>query len=120
MREPASVLIVDDDPTHQQIYSWIVEAAGYRPLIAQVLLTGINLPEEPADVVLLDYHLGPQTKAVDAARVIQSRLPNVPVIILSDAFALPEDIAPFVKGFVRKGDPGKLVDTLRRMLPPSP
>jgi DNA-binding NtrC family response regulator len=115
----ASVLIVDDDPVHLKIYSWIIEAAGYRALSAQVHYAGVDLPNEPADVVLLDYNFVGQTTAVEVAKEIGSRLPGVPVIVLSEALMLPEDIAPLVHGFVRKGDPAKLVEALHHRLSPS-
>jgi hypothetical protein len=38
------------------------------------------------------------------------------VIVLSDSMDLPGDIAPLVQGFVRKGDPAKLVDRLQQIL----
>jgi DNA-binding NtrC family response regulator len=120
MHEKASVLIVDDDPTHLQIYGWIVEAAGYRSLLAQVRFAGVDLPDDPADLVLLDYHLNGKASAVEVAKVIQERLPHAPIVVLSDALVLPQDIAPFVQGFVRKGDPAKLVDKLHTILRPSP
>jgi len=40
------------------------------------------------------------------------------MILLSDALTLPEDIAPFVQDFVRKGDPPKLVNLLQQYLSP--
>jgi CheY-like chemotaxis protein len=115
-----SVLIVDDDPTHLQIYGWIVETAGYRSQPALVRFTGIDLPEGAADLVLLDYHLNGKASAVEVAKLIQSRLPDAPIVVLSDALVLPKDIAPFVHGFVRKGDPAKLVDNLHTLLRPPP
>jgi CheY-like chemotaxis protein len=120
MQERPSVLIVDDDPMHQRIYGWIVEAAGYRALHAQVLSKGVHLPDDHADLVLLDYHLGRQIDAVETAKLIRSRLPKTAVIVLSDALVLPEDIAPHVHGFVRKGDPPKLVETIHKLLQPPP
>jgi len=111
-------LIVDDDPMHLRIYGWIIEAAGYRALPAEVCPAGVAIPEEPADLVLLDYHLAGGCSAVEIAQVLHERLPHVPVIVLSDAWVLPEDIAPLVQGFVRKGDPAKLVDTLHKVLQP--
>jgi len=118
MQARASVLIVDDDPLHLRIYGWIIEAAGYRALPAEVRYAGVDIPTEPVDLVLLDYHLEGQRSAVDIAKVIHERLPDAPVIVLSDAPMLPEDIAPLVQGFVRKGDPAKLVDTLHKVLQP--
>jgi len=120
MQDRPSVLIVDDDPMHQRIYGWIVEAAGYRALHAQVLSRGVHLPDDHTDLVLLDYHLGRQANAVETAKVIHSRLPNATVIVLSDALVLPDDIAPHVQGFVRKGDPPKLVETIHKLLRPPP
>jgi CheY-like chemotaxis protein len=115
---PASVLIVDDDPVHLKIYGWIVEAAGYRALPAQVRFAGVDLPQAPADLVLLDYRLGKHTTAAEIAKLIRARLPDAPVIVLSESLLLPDDIAPLVQGFVRKGDPAKLVDTLHKLLRP--
>lgn len=120
MQERPSVLIVDDDATHLQIYGWIVEGAGYRALTSEVRLGDVALPEESADLVLLDYRLGRQTKAVQVAQLIKSRLPGVPIIVLSEEFYMPDDIAPLVQGFVRKGDPARLVDQLNQLLRPPP
>jgi CheY-like chemotaxis protein len=117
---PASVLIVDDDPAHLKIYGWLVEKAGYRALTAEVRFTSIDLPPEPADMVLLDYHLGGQIAARDVAIMLRARLPDAPVILLSDVFSLPEDIAPLVQGFVRKGNPARLIQCLQEVLPPTP
>lgn len=111
-----SVLIIDDDPTHLRIYSWIIEAAGYRALPALVTSESIDFPAQSADIVMLDYHLVGQITAVEAANQLKQRFPKAPIIVLSDAFALPEDIAPLVQGFVRKGHPAKLVDTLAQYL----
>jgi CheY-like chemotaxis protein len=111
MAENASVLIIDDDPFHLQIYAKILERAGYRALTAEARLGGVTLPDEPVDIVLLDYHLAGQS-AVEIAEKIRRRLPGVPILVLSDAYRLPEDIAPEVQGFVRKGDPAKLIATL--------
>ena len=119
MPAKSSVLIVDDDPMHLKIYGRIVEAAGYRALSVEAGPKGVDLPEDSADLVLLDYHLAGQS-AVEVADLIHTRFPEVPILVLSDALVLPEDIAPLVQGFVRKGDPAKLVDRLHILLPLSP
>jgi CheY-like chemotaxis protein len=106
MREQASVLIIDDDPTHQKIYGWIVECAGYRALLAEVRFEGVRLPEEAADMILV-------------AERIRLSQPGIPIVVLSDAWSLPDDIAPLVQGFVRKGDPAELIAMLQQLLQPS-
>jgi DNA-binding response OmpR family regulator len=121
MYERPSVLIIDDDPTHLRIYGWIVEAAGFSASTVEVRFDGVDIPEATVDVVLLDYHLGGRrTNAVDVAKLIQSHFPSVPILVLSESLCLPEDIAPHVQGFVRKGDPAKLVDKLNEVLGSSP
>lgn len=111
-----TVLIVDDDPDHLRIYGWIVEAAGYRAIKAEVRYQGFNLPNEHADLVLLDYNLGGQTTAAQIAKTIHEGSPDVPILLLSDRWEVPDDVAPFVQELVRKGDPSKLVQRIRQQL----
>lgn len=108
------VLIIDDDPAHLRIYGWVLDAAGYEPL--PVLVTGdhIEFPEMAADIVLMDYRLTEQLTALDAAVQTKRRYPKAPIIVLSDMYDLPMDVAPLVHAFVRKGEPAKLVDTLAK------
>jgi DNA-binding NtrC family response regulator len=107
-----SVLIIDDDPTHLRIYGWIIGAAGYEAMPALVTGDHIDYPDGEADVVVMDYRLTGQMTAVEAAAKTQRRYPNAPIVVLSDMYDLPADIAPYVKAFVRKGEPAKLVETL--------
>ena len=113
-----SVLIVDDDPMHQRIYGWIIQDAGYRVVCAEVSVDRVNLPTEHADLVLLDYRLGKQHRAVQIAGQIKTNLPGTPIVVLSEALELPSDIAPLVQGFVRKGDPPSLIATIHQFLKP--
>jgi DNA-binding NtrC family response regulator len=118
MQSRASILVVDDDPVHLRIYGWIMNAAGFRAVTAQVLADEVCLPEEGRfDVVVLDYRLTGTLTAVDAARQIEKRYPKVPIIILSDMFEMPDDIAPHARKFVRKGEPEKLIATISSLLP---
>jgi DNA-binding NtrC family response regulator len=114
VESPASVLIIDDDPMHLRIYAWIIDAAGYRSLPALVTGKSIDFPRDPADLVVMDYRLTGQLTAVEAAEQVRARFPGVPIIVLSDMLDLPSDIAPYVRAFVRKGEPGRLVETLAR------
>jgi CheY-like chemotaxis protein len=110
-----SVLIIDDDPSHLRIYGWIVGAAGYEAMPALVTRDQIDFPEGQADVVVMDYRLGQMT-AVRAAEETRQRYPEAPIIVLSDMYDLPADIAPYARAFVRKGEPAKLVETLATLL----
>lgn len=112
MEGKTTVLIIDDDPTHLRIYGWIVSAAGYEALPALVTGDQIDFPGKPVDLVLMDYRLTTQLTAVEAAKQTKSRYPDSPIIVLSDVYDLPADVAPWVQAFVRKGEPAKLVETL--------
>lgn len=116
MPNEATVLIVDDDLLHLKIYSWIIESAGYRALQAPVHLNGFEIPEDTADLVLLDYNLAGHSP-VQVAELIRLRLPKAPIFVLSDSMDMPSDIAPLAQGFFRKGEPAKLVDQLHLLLP---
>ena len=115
MEHPA-VLIIDDDPSHLRIYGWIIQTGGFRSLLALVTRDHVDLPEEPVSLVLLDYHLNGRMSAVEVARLVKCRFPDTPIFVLSDALVLPEDIAPLVDGFVRKGDPARLVEMVSHAL----
>lgn len=112
------VLIVDDDPSHLEIYGLLLKQAGYEPLPTQVTFAGAALPQD-ADValVLLDYKLQSLRTSAELAREIRGLYPSAPIVLLSDLWSLPEDVAPFVVEFVRKGQPAKLLQTVNRLLP---
>ena len=111
-----SVLIIDDDPMHLRIYSWIVGQAGYEALPALVTGDRIDFPGRPVDLVIMDYRLTPQMTAVAAAEAAKARFPDAPIVVLSDLYDLPADIAPYARAFVRKGEPARLVETLAKFL----
>lgn len=108
-----TILIVDDDPSHLKIYSWVIERGGFRSLPALVQQDELNLPEaEQIDLAVLDYRLGVGLSAVEVAKRLREIYPSTPILILSDLYGMPEDIAPYASGFVRKGEPQQLLDTI--------
>ena len=113
MQPKASILVVDDDTTHLRIYGWIMNA-----VTAQVNSSQVCLPaDENFDVVVLDYRLTGTLTAVEAAQQVKQKYPTAPIIILSDVFGMPEDVAPYAQRFVRKGEPEKLIATIKELLP---
>jgi|GEM_PF-977813 len=110
------VLIFDDDPMHLEIYGLLIKQAGYDALPALVRFSGTEIPcGECVGLVLLDYRLHSLKTPTDLARDIRATYPTVPILVLSDSWSLPADIAPFVDGFVRKGEPAKLLETISRL-----
>jgi DNA-binding response OmpR family regulator len=115
------VMIVDDDPMHLEIYGLLMKQAGYEALPLLVRFTGTEVPtSQPIGLVLLDYRLNSARTSAEFAQEIRAVYPHVPILLLSDLWALPTDIAPFVSGFVRKGEPAKLLETVARYLGPLP
>lgn len=111
----AKVLIVDDDPMHLEIYGLLMKQAGYDAIPALVRFSGAEIPEDECiGLVLLDYRLNSIKTSPEYAQEIRTLYPAAPIILLSDLWSLPTDIAPFVDGFVRKGEPAKLLETVSR------
>jgi hypothetical protein len=46
---------------------------------------------------------------------VKQKYPGVPVIVLSEVFDLPTDMASHATAFVRKGDPQQLVNKLNEL-----
>src|SRR5215831_975044 len=111
------VLIIDDDPMHLEIYGLLMKQAGYDALPLLVRFTGTQIPRgQNIGLVLLDYRLNSSKSSSEFAQEIGNIYPGIPIIVLSDIWALPADIAPFVTGFVRKGEPARLLETVAQHL----
>lgn len=111
-----AVLIIDDDPSHLRIYGWIIQSAGFEARSALVTLDALELPECDIDLVLLDYHLHGSASAAEIAQQLRTKYESAPIYVLSDALMMPDDVAPFVDGFIRKGDPAQLVEAVSERL----
>jgi CheY-like chemotaxis protein len=114
--EQPTALILDDDPSHLKIYSWIVERAGYKCLTVLVRSSAVDLPPtQPLDVVIMDYRYSSSLTAADIMRSVKGAFPGAPVIVLSELFDLPADMSKDATAFVRKGDPQQLVNKLNEL-----
>ncbi len=107
-----NVLVVDDDPSHLKLYCWVVERGGFRSLPALVKGDVVDLPPEQIDVAVLDYRLGEKLSAVDVAKRLKLAYPSARILILSDMLFMPDDVAPYATGFVRKGEPEQLLELI--------
>jgi DNA-binding NtrC family response regulator len=116
MDEPKRILLVDDDPMHLEIYGMIVDRAGYQGVPLLVRFSGADpFPDGAVSAILLDYRLNSVKSPPEIAKELLARFPGVPIIVLSDLWGLPPDIAPYAAGFVRKGEPKNLLKTLNSL-----
>src|SRR5260370_15750701 len=110
------VLIVDDDPSHLEIYGLMVKEAGFEPVPALVRFTGADFPaDDGVRAAILDYKLNSLKSPIELAREIRSQYPLTPIVLLSDMWHVPTDIAPYVADFVRKGNPAMLLDKVTKI-----
>lgn len=111
------VLILDDDPIHLEIYGLLVKQAGWEPLPTLVRFVGTEIPRnQDVGLVLLDYRLHSIKTSPEFAQEIRSLYPAAPIVLLSDLWTVPKDIALLVTGFVRKGEPAKLLEAVRMFM----
>lgn len=116
----ATILIIDDDELHLTLYTWILQGQGYKCQTALVKSTSVDLPQNSAiDLVLLDYRLSSSLTAVDVVLLVKQAFASVPVLVLSEMQWMPDDMRDHAVGFVHKGDPNRLVETIGRILDPS-
>ena len=116
MREQL-LLCVDDEINGLRLRKIILEAKGYRVLIAPSGSEGIRLfKQNPVDLVLLDF-LMPEMKGDEVAERMRQLKPHVPIIMLSAYYDLPARVDLLVDARIVKGESTQnLIDTVARML----
>jgi DNA-binding NtrC family response regulator len=115
--QETTILIVDDDRLHLKLYTWILQAEGYKCESALVQSTSVELPSDATiDLVLLDYRLSSALSPVDVIEQLKSKFPHAPIVILSEMQWMPDDVKNHAKAFINKGDPKRLVETISGIL----
>ena len=116
MREPL-LLCVDDEINGLRLRKIILEAKGYRVLIAVSGAEGLRLFEEhPVELVVLDF-LMPEMKGDEVAERLRLLKPDVPIIMLSAYYDLPAKVDLLVDARIVKGESTQnLLDTVARLL----
>lgn len=110
------VLIVDDDPGQLEIYGLLLEHAGFKPIPAIVRFAGPQFPPETdIALILLDYRLNSSKTAAQVAQEAKNLFKGAPVLVLSDLWCMPDDVAPYAAGFVQKGEPQELIRKMHEL-----
>ena len=114
---PSKVLIVDDDPSHLEIYGLLLKQAGYEPVSALVRFAGAEFPTEPnINGIILDSRLNSLERSSDLAQQMRILYPQAPIVLLEDGLWPSEENAPYADSSVRRGEPAELLDTLSRVV----
>lgn len=115
----ATLLYVDDNSLRLQALRGRLEHLGYEVLAANDGADALEIfTTRSVDLAVVDYYmhgLGGDLVALEMKRL----RPDVPIVIFSGAFTLPEMVIAFVDGFVFTGHgPEKLFEKITELLPP--
>jgi CheY-like chemotaxis protein len=111
----APTLLCIDLPHALELRKETLESHGYSVKIASTSHTAMKMLEEASvAAVLLEYkHEGMDSEAI--ACHIKQRFPNLPIILLSAYFEMPERILWLVDEYVMKSElPERLVPIIER------
>ncbi|ASV76473.1 Phosphate regulon transcriptional regulatory protein PhoB (SphR) [Thermogutta terrifontis] len=85
------LLVADDDPIFRETVQQVLEAEGYRTLLASTGEEAVALARQrDVHVLLLDFHM-PRLTGLEAFRLVRQVKHNVPCILMSGAID-PETI----------------------------
>lgn len=121
MLSDTTVLIIDDDPLHLTLYTWILEREGFKAKTALVGSAAVELPSfEIVDLVLLDFRLNSSRSPAQIAEQVRNTFPAAPIVVLSELPWMPDDIRSYAAAFVHKGEPQKLIEAITSVLQTRP
>jgi CheY-like chemotaxis protein len=115
-----NVLCIDDRPELLEIRKALLESSGYHVVTVTSGYSAIKkLQATSVDAVLLEY----KQQGIDAEAVacqIRRRFPNIPIVLLSAYFEMPEPILWLVDAYVMKSElPEELVRVIEKVTRPT-
>lgn len=110
---------MDDNPQHLQTLQERLELIGYRVLTARNGAEALEIfSRKRVHLAVVDYYMHGMSGDMVAVEMKRLR-PDVPIIIFSGSFTLPEMVIALVDGFVFTGEePDKLVNKIKELVPP--
>jgi len=100
MASPQTLLCIHRQPAQLAL----LQDKGYEVVTATNGSEGLRLfMSRPVDAIVLEYHLGLLDGAIIADEIKQVR-PEVPIVMLTDDFELPEGALKSVDAIVTKAD----------------
>ena len=122
----AVLLCIDDDEDVLECEKSFLESFGYTVLTAPSGSRGLELASlQSIDLVIVDYFM-PEMNGQEVAIEMRRLMPQAPIIMLSAARDIPEDVLKSVDAFVPKDRlASQLLPTIaqlhgRESIPPDP
>jgi len=115
------LLCIDDERVGLRVRKLILEKNGYSVITAEDGEQGLELfKTQQVDAVVLDFFM-PGQDGGEVAKQMKAMRPNVPIILLSAFYSLPEGATEGVDAFLTKGDsPEKLLRKISELLKVAP
>lgn len=112
-----TILCVDDEQHGLMIRQMLLERVGYSVLTAGTAREGLALfSQKPVDAVVLDYYL-PDVDGGRVATAMRLLKPDVPIIMFSVQWTLPEETGTVADAVLGKGQhPIGLLNILEHLL----
>ena len=111
------VLCIDDNRSGLESRKLMLEAKGFRVLIAQDGATGLEIAaREEVDAVVLDYRM-PDMDGEEVAARLRTGERHTPILLLSGfPGMIPDSLLSTVDSFIEKGRPSEqLIAELQRI-----
>jgi serine phosphatase RsbU (regulator of sigma subunit) len=121
MGDPATILVIDDDPQVRSAFRRLLEHDGFRTMGAEDGVRGIaSFRSAPPDAVLLDLRM-PEMDGLEVLTVLVEEAPETPVVVSSGAGTMRDAVEALRRGawdFVTKpvSDPELLSHSMERAL----
>jgi CheY-like chemotaxis protein len=111
------VLFVDDNPVKSELVQARLRRQGYEVIAANNGKEALKLfAVYEVDLAVVDYYM-PEMNGDVVAMEMKRNKPDVPIIIFSGAFTLPEMVIAYVDGFVSSSDePDALISKVSDIL----
>jgi CheY-like chemotaxis protein len=115
----ATLLCVDDNAAILRFYLILLSRYGYDVLPARDGTHALEVFRAYAgkiNAVILDYQM-PGMNGLELAASLKRTAPSLPILMISTAPPLPEEMSPFVDATITKGTPVRHILTqLERLL----